>query len=216
MNCRRIVALGGALAVAGAATASATTVSVRVEGKNKTLLPATRVKSGSGVVTLAGHTCPAASGAGAVARAVHGAWSGKWFSGLMFEAIKILGETDNFTTTNSYWEIFVDNVASNTGICGVKLHRGEQILLAAVPATGTMFPLEVIAPSHVTKGQSFTVTVKAFDKHGKAKPLAGAKVGGATTGRHGTATITLTHTGKPVLTATRKGFIRAEARVRVS
>jgi hypothetical protein len=221
MNCRKMLALGGALVLAGAATASSavaagTTVSVRVEGKNKTLLSATQVKPRSGAVTISGKSCSSASGAGAVALATHGAWSGKWFS-FGLEVLKILGETDNFTTTKSYWELFVDNVASQGGVCNVKpLHRGEQILFAAVPATGTEFPLEVSAPAHVVAGHAFTVTVKAFNVRGKAKPLAGATVDGQTTSSHGRATITLTHTGTTSLTATSKGFIRAEAQVRVS
>jgi hypothetical protein len=221
MYCKKILALGGAFVLAGAATASTaaaagTTVTVRVEGKSKTLLPAKSVTAHGGVVRMDGHTCPGTSGAGALNAATHGAWSGKFFTGLGIEVLKILGETDSYTSTKSYWELFVNNVASQQGMCGITLHRGEQILFAAVPATGTEYPLEVIAPSHVSKGHAFTVTVKAWGAHGKAKPLAGAKVGGATTNRHGTATLTLTHTGKTTLTATSKGFIRAEAQLRVS
>jgi hypothetical protein len=219
MYCKKVLALSGALVLASAATASTAaaspSVSVRIEGKKKTLLPATVVKPGSGVVKVAGHTCPAAGGAGAVAKAIHGSWSGKWFS-FGFEVLKILGETDAFTTTKSYWELFVDNVSSQQGICDVKLHRGDQLLFAAVPANGTEFPLSVSAPSHVTKGHAFTVTVKAFNAAGKAKPLAGAKVGGAVTNSSGRATVMLTRAGKTLLTATGKGFIRAEAQVRVS
>ena len=221
MNCRHVLALGGALAVAGAATASSavaagTAVTVRVEGKNKTLLVATQVTPHSGLVKMGGHSCSAAGGAGALTIATHGAWSGKWFSGLGFQAEKILGETDDFTTTKTYWELFVNNKAATTGICGVKVQKGEQILFAAVPATGTEFPLEVSAPAHVTAAHAFTVTVKAFNANGKAKPLAGATVDGQSTNSHGRATITLTHKGKVTLTATSKGFIRAETRVRVS
>jgi hypothetical protein len=202
-------------ATAANAAAAGTTVTVRVEGKNKTLLPATRVTPHGGKVTISGKTCSAKTGAGAVALAVHNRWSGKWFS-FGFEAYKILGETDIFTSTKSYWELFVDNVSSQSGVCDVKLHKGEQILFAAVGATGTEFPLEVSAPAHASAGQSFTVTVKAFDAKGHAKPLAGAKVAGQTTDSNGHATVTLAHKGNDTLTATRKGFIRAEALVRVA
>jgi hypothetical protein len=218
MYCRRIITLGGAVLAMGAtasgALAAGTTVTVRVEGKNKTLLAAKSVTPHAGVVKKAGHSCTAASGAGALNVATHGAWSATWFSSLGFEVTKILGEADQFSTTHSYWEIFVGNVASQSGLCAIKLHRGEQILFAAVPATGTVFPLELTAPRSAAKGHAFTVTVKAFDAHGKAKALAGAKVNGATTNRQGRATITLTRSA--TLTAAKKGFIRAEAQVRVS
>jgi len=216
---KKILALGGALVLVGGATASSaaarTTVTVRVEGRNKTLLRATPVRPHSGVVKIDGHSCPAASGAGAVVLATHNSWSGKWFS-FGFEVFKILGETDNYTTTKSYWELFVDNVASQTGICNVTLHRGEQILFAAVPATGTEFPLSLRAPTHVSARHAFTVSVEAFDAAGKAKPLAGANVDGQTTDSHGRATITLAQRGKVTVTATSGGYIRTEAQVRVS
>jgi hypothetical protein len=221
MNRITVLALGGALTIAagmtasGAAAAGGPSVTVRIEGKKKTLLTATKVTPRSGTVKISGKTCPAGTGAGAVALATHGAWSGKWFSfGLQVE--KILGETNDFTTTKTYWELFVDNVASQTGICNVKPHRGEQILFAAVPATGTEFPLSLRAPAHATKAHAFTVTVKAFDAKGTATPLAGATVDGQSTDSHGHATITLAHSGKTTLSATAKGLIRAEAQVRVS
>jgi len=219
MHRKKLLAIGGALAVAAVMPAAnalaATKVTVRIEGKNKTLLPATVVTPHRGTVRMSGRGCPSATGAGAVALAVHGAWSGTWFS-FGFEATKILGETDKYSTTNSYWELFVNNVASQSGICDVKLKRGEQILFAAVPATGTEFPLELIAPRHATAGTAVRVTVKAFDAKGKAKPLARATVAGTTTDSNGTATVTLTHAGKVTLTAADKGYIRAEAQVRVS
>jgi hypothetical protein len=216
MNCKHVLALGGALTVAAAmpAVAGATKATVRVEGKTKTLLSTTTVQTHSGSVKIAGRSCASGS-AVAVALATHNAWAGKWFS-FGFEVTKILGETDSYTSTNSYWELFVDNVASQSGICDVALHPGEQILFAAVPASGTDYPLELSAPSHAGRSRAFTVTVKGFDAEGKAKPLAGATVDGQRTGSHGTATITLTHAGKTTLTASAKGYIRAEAQVRIA
>jgi hypothetical protein len=218
MHCKKIAALAGALLIAGLATASAAakpTVTVRIEGKNKTLLPATAVTPpGAGRVSLAGRSCPAATGAGALALATHSRVSGKW-SSLGLEVEKIFGESDDFTKTSSWWELFVNNVAATTGICDVKLHPGEQILFAAVPDKGTAYPLELRAPRQAKAGDPFTVTVRAFDAKGKAKALAGAKVDGQTTNAHGTARITLAHAGTVTLTATSKGHVRAEAQVHV-
>jgi hypothetical protein len=216
---KKVLALGGALVAAvaitaaDAAAAGATQVTVRVEGKNRTLLQSSTVTPHGGKVTVSGKSCSAASGAGAVALATHGSWAGKWFSfGLQVE--KILGETADFTKTKTYWELFVDNRASQSGICDVKLHQREQILFAVVPASGTVYPLGVSAPAHASAGRAFTVTVKGFNVKGKSTPLAGAKVAGHTTDSHGQATITLSHT--TTVTATAKGFVRAEALVRVS
>ena len=216
MHYKRLLALAGALTLAAAmpAAATATKVSVRIEGKRKTLLTTTTVQTRSGSVRIGGQSC-ASSAAAAVGLATHNAWGGKWFS-FGFEVTRILGETDNYSTTNSYWELFVDNVAAQSGICDVKVHPGEQLLFAAVPAAGTEYPLELNAPSHAGIGTAFTVTVKGFDAHGKAKPLAGATVDGHKTDSHGATTVTLASAGKTTLTATAKGYIRAEAQVRVS
>jgi hypothetical protein len=222
---KKILALGGAtvaLAVAGTpALAAGTAVTVRVEGLKRTLLAPKVVTPGSGVVRRNRHSCRASSGAGALQAATRGAWSGKWFSGLGFEVFKILGETDQFTTTKSYWELFVDNVAASSGICGVKLHRGEQLLFAAVPDTFAGYPLVLRAPAPATAGKPFTVKVDYVSPKGKLKPLARARVHAAglsaRTNGKGEARLTDKHAGTLTLRADHAGYIRAApVRVRVA
>ncbi len=207
---------GAALAVVAPsafAAKSAPTVTVRVEGLKKTLLAPKAVSTTGAAVTKGGHSCTGSSGAGALNRATHGHWSGKWFSGLGFEAYTILGETDQYTTTKSYWELFVNNIASSVGMCGVALHKGDQLMFAAVPDTPTEYPLRDSAPKTVKVGDTLKVKVVSFTPAGKAKPQAGAtvKIGSTTvkTNKHGVARFKPTKSGKLTVQASEKGWIRA-------
>ena len=60
-------------------------------------------------------------------------------------------------------------------------------------------------------GTAFTVKVVYYTAAGKAKPLTGVKIDGATTGANGIATITPTKQGKLRLKASAKGYIRSAA-----
>jgi Domain of unknown function (DUF4430) len=220
MHRKQVLALGGALVAAvaitavDAAAAGATKVSVRVEGASRTLLTATTVQTHSGSITkggVASGKCSAQSGMGALDAATHHNWVGTFSTSLKDYFIKgILGETDN--GPKLYWGIYVNNKSASTGACGVKLHAGDQLLFAAAPYPS--YPLALSAPAHASAGRAFTVTVKGFDAKGRSKALANATVAGHTTDSHGHATITLAHT--TTLTATAKGYVRAEALVRVS
>src|SRR5512135_7423 len=105
MHRKKVLALGGALVTAvamtasSAATAGATKVTVRVEGKNRTLLTAATVQTRSGWITKGGVApgkCSAGSGMGALDAATHHNWSGAFSASLKDYFIKgILGETDN-------------------------------------------------------------------------------------------------------------------------
>jgi hypothetical protein len=189
---------------------------IRIEGAKKTVLGSTPVSATGTVVKRGGHSCPGSSAAGALTRATHGHWSGKWFSGLGFEVFTIKRETDQFSTTHTYWELFVDNVAASAGMCSVKLHPGEHVLFAAVPANGTDYPLAINAPRTAAAGHAFTVKVRRFDAKGRAKPLAGAVVDGKRTARNGTVRITPAKTGTLIVRASKHGYIRDETTVKVS
>jgi hypothetical protein len=204
------------LALSSVALARQAPATIRIEGLNRTLLGATAVSTNGAAVRKGGHSCPGTSGAGALNRATRGHWSGKWFSGLGFEVFTVLGETDKFTTTNSYWELFVNNVAASVGMCGVHLRHGEQLLFAAVPANGIEYPLVLTAPRSALVGHPFTVRVTWINAKGKPKPLAGASVGGKHTNSHGIVHISPTHAGTLVLRTTKRGYIRTEAIVHVA
>jgi hypothetical protein len=215
--------------VPGALAAGGTTVTVRVEGLNRTLLATKTVTTHTGWITKYGAPkgdCPAMSAQGALDGATRHRWVGTWSTkyGPEYEITSILGETHSFSSTD-FWDIFVNNVPASAGACELNLHPGEQLLFAAVPDSGTAYPLALTAPASVTAGHSFTVKVVWFNGGGKSKPLAGARVSGigvqsALTNSRGLATIVDAHVGALVLHAGKKAakkyYVRAAATLRVS
>lgn len=224
---RRITLTGVSLAlVAGApaaALAAGTTVSVRVEGINRTLLPTKVVHTHPGSITKGGApagTCPATTAAGALNVATAGHWSGTYGTyGL--SVTQIFGEAHVFKASAPFWSIWVDNKFAPAGICGLTLHRGEQLLFAAVPARGTVYPLVLTGPRRATTGHRFTLKLTYFKGQGRARPVAGATVRGAglaraRTSAAGTVSVTPTRAGKLTYRAAKTGYIRsAAATVRV-
>jgi hypothetical protein len=227
---RHILALFGAIlaltlsSTAAALATSGPAVTVRVEGAKRTLLAPTIVHGRSGSITKGGAkkgACPASTAAGALDAATKHRWSGRWskkYQALLVTAI--LGEKH---TLNSklYWSVWVDNTYAQSGICGLELHSGEQLLFAAVPDSFSGSPLALKGPHRATAGHSLKVKVTSFTAKGKATALAGAQVSGsgaaAVTNSHGIATILPSKTGTLVLHAVDKGYIRAAPlRVRVT
>jgi hypothetical protein len=218
----RILAAAGtpvalAAVLAGPALAASPKVSVRVEGKSRTLLPTRSVTTpSSGSITKGGApkgSCPATSGAGALNVATHGNWGGKYSSGLGIEVTNILGETDVFAKGH-YWEIFVNDRAASVGICDQKLKPGNQLLFAAAPAKGTVFPIVLSIPAKATVGKPFAVKAFYFPgKSGKTKPLSGVKLKGVkgTTNAKGVATVTANTAGKLSIVGSKQNEIRSAA-----
>jgi hypothetical protein len=228
MSVRSTFALAGAslalvaapIAVAAAAgtasSAAGTSVSVRVEGVKHALLTPTTVHTHGGSITKAGApagVCPATNAAGALDVATHHRWNGSYSSssGLGIEVTQILGETDKYSPHGHYWEILINNKSAMAGICGLKLHAGDQLLFAAVPASGTVYPLSLSGPSKVTAGKAFTVRVSAYNAKGVAKPVAGVHVSGAShpSNAHGLVTVTESRRGTVRFTASGSGYIRS-------
>ncbi|HEY3947115.1 MAG TPA: prenyltransferase/squalene oxidase repeat-containing protein [Solirubrobacteraceae bacterium] len=219
-----VATLVGALALGVVSTALAAAsrpnVTIRIEGAKRTLVPGTTVRApGRGWITKDGAPkgkCPADSAAGALKLATHGAWSGTWSSKYDDYLIrKILGDTES--GAKSYWEILVNNVAASTGACQIKLRAGMRLLFAAMPLTGTGYPLVIKAPRTATAGAPLKVAVDYVNAKGAAKPLAGAIVrtsGGvtATTNTNGIVTMRPKHRGKVTLRAHKAGYVRAAAR----
>jgi hypothetical protein len=209
------IALLGAITAAIAAPAAALgtanrTVSVRVEGKTKTLLPATLAHLHAGSITKAGApkgACSSLSGAGALDSATHHRWNGSYSSKFQdYLVTSVLGEKHGGKTY--FWDIFVNNLAATTGVCGLKPHAGDQILFAAVPSTDFgAFPLLVVGIPHSPRaGHAFTVKVEYVNALGKKLPLSGARLTGkdfapVATGANGTATLTPTQSGTLTLQA---------------
>jgi hypothetical protein len=217
------IALLGAITAAVAAPAAALgaanhTVSVRVEGRSKTLLPAKLVHLHAGWITKGGvptGACSSLSGAGALDAAARHRWSGSYSTSQAdYFITKILGETHGGKTM--FWDIFVNNVAATTGACGIKTHAGGQILFAAVPSTDFGdYPIVITGAPHSAKsGHGFKVKVLYVNALGKKVALSGARLTGTdfaavATNASGSATITPLKSGKLTLgaqhSATKRG-----------
>jgi hypothetical protein len=204
--------------VAGASSSgSPATVTVRVEGLTKTLLVPATVTTHTGSITKDGTpagACPATSAAGALDVATHHDWSGSYDKSYGLEVISILGESHPFTPAKDYWEVFVNNVAAQAGVCDLSLHSGQQVLFAAVPDNGpSEYPIVVQVPKHATVGKAFAAKVAFYNAKGKRQPLAGATVSGAgksvKTSHAGTVRLTAKKAGTVVLKVSEKGYIRS-------
>jgi hypothetical protein len=221
MQLRRIFVLGGvtaAVVFVPASAALAAKVSVRVESKSKTLLSRT-VQTPNGSITKGGAPrglCPGSSAAGALNVAARGNWNGTFESSFNdYELTTILGEKWTFSSPN-YWGVWVNNKYASTGICEIKLKPKDQLLFAVDPAKHPEHPLGLTGPKKAKVGKPFNVKVVWYSDKGKAKPLRGVQITGATpknsvilTSKQGIAKITPRKAGKLKLLATTKGYIRS-------
>ena len=187
---------------------------MRVEGKNKTLLAQTAPLSGLATLSRGGHSCTANTGAAALQAATHGSWGGTWSSQYKdFEITKIKGETDSYSATKSYWEVFVDDKPASTGVCNLKLKGSDEILFAAVGNSekpGSPIAIKAITPAtSETAGQ---VVAVAYSSKGKAAPLAGATVtvGGKNVGKTNAKGIVNFEHASGTVVVSKTGYIRDE------
>jgi hypothetical protein len=211
------------LAPTVALAASGPKVTVRVEGRTRTLLAASVVQTQTGFVSRNGAprgACSATSAAGALDLATRHRWVGQYKSTYADYLVEsILGESQ--TGSAYYWGIWIDDRYASAGICGTKLRSGDQLLFAVDSVAHHEHPIELVTSRNARAGRSFSAKVIWFSDAGVAKPLAGARILGAgvnvVTNGHGTAKITASRSGTLVLRAARAQYIRAESvRVRVS
>jgi hypothetical protein len=219
---RRSLGLAAVIFAVAAAPAFAgpSPVTVRVEGATDTLIPRTALTTTTVPVNkdgVAGHDCTGTSAAGALEQASGGNWSGTWSSGLGYSVSAVKGETHTFGS-GQFWGFFVNDVLASSGICGVELQTGDNVLLAPISETATSFGvLRVSVPVTATLGQPFAVrvtrTTSDFTGGVTREPVAGATVsgGGASvaTGADGSAQIMLGTRGPTTLRATDSGDIRS-------
>ncbi|MGO9959231.1 MAG: hypothetical protein ACLP50_25220 [Solirubrobacteraceae bacterium] len=242
MHRRSILALGGAaltvalapgvaLARTAAAPAAsrtptataAATVSVRIEGAVRTLLPTRSITVPSGSVTRGGAPSGACRGdtvAGALNAATHGHWGGKYFIQYDDYVItSVLGDTPNPMV--GYWGVWVDNRFETTGACAIQLRGGDQILFAVDSTLQHEHPLGLSGPATATAGSVFRLKVVSYSDAGRATPLGGAQVTGAgltlVTNSRGFVSVDTHKTGTLSFDAGATGHIRAATlSVRVS
>lgn len=134
-----VVLICGAIAPAAlgsdvsAAHAVGPTVTVQVKSLKQTLLRPTVVRGRTGWITKGGTPrgkCSAASAAGALDAATHGRWTGQYYAsvaGIFVSSILGVKPSKPY-----YWSVFVNGRSSSTGICAIKLHRGQKLLFKLV------------------------------------------------------------------------------------
>jgi uncharacterized low-complexity protein len=201
-----------ACALPGAALA-APTVTVRVEGRDATLLPATRV-------TLGERPLPAGcANADSALAALDAATGGAYVTASNGVIQTILGETHAFATQD-YWAFWIrrgDRFTYGGAPCAERLADGDELEvhvdeLAQGTFLPTVFPIVVEGlPATVVPGAPVTVTVVEYRAptgtpgEGERTPRAGATVtlgaATATTDADGRATLTVPAAGPLTLRA---------------
>lgn len=220
LSLRSLGLLAVLLTLAVPSAAHAVTATVRIEGQSSTLLPRTTVTlPDSGTFKTAdGATCALNSVAGAIDAAVGSSgWDRMSFTST------ILGETHQFANSD-YWAEWVSEKFGG-GICTDIVRPGDRVLMLVDVSpppdySPTVFPLAITgAPSAVTAGQPFTVTVTEYRTTGTIgtgtpTPADGVTVtagpASATTGATGQATLTLPDAGTFAIRATRGTAGRSE------
>jgi hypothetical protein len=218
---RRLLGLA-AVGLAVAATAAPAfadgpaDVTVRVEGDADTLVPRTALTTTTALVVKDGtNACAGTSAAGALEQATAGDWSGPWFAGLGYSVAVIRGEEHAFGGDPEFWGLFLNDVLAAGGLCETQLQTGDSVLFAPIPEDGSPANVLVLSgvPATVAPGAPFTVSVARvtsdFNGAVTRQPVAGASVGGATTGADGTARIALSARGPAGLRATHGGDVRS-------
>ncbi|MCW2969021.1 MAG: hypothetical protein JWO23_148 [Solirubrobacterales bacterium] len=207
-----LAAIAASTVVLAAPAFAGPTVTVRVEGEQSTLLPATTVTLG---VPDPLNNCPANSVAAAINLATGGNWDHKSFTET------ILGETHSFAHSDT-WAEWVDYKWGG-GICNDLLNEGDEVVMVAdlePPPTfaASVLPLVVSEAPSVVPANS-PVSVKVSIVHlppgevppgsGTLEPAEGVTVSlgsvHVTTGPGGVANITPVGVGSQTLQATKAG-----------
>ncbi|HSD79775.1 MAG TPA: hypothetical protein VLB47_03910, partial [Solirubrobacteraceae bacterium] len=164
-----------AVLVPAAATQAAPAVSVRVEGVQRTLLPATSVAQSGQAPPVSG--CDGSSAGAALDRATGGDWDRQPF------ASTILGEAHDFSA-GDYWAEWIGRGGGfvfGAGLCSDELQAGDELLMlvdvtAAPDYASTAFPLAVRdVPARVAPGVPFTVRVRRWRPDAQGTPGSGVE-----------------------------------------
>jgi hypothetical protein len=215
------------LLVAVAQAGEPATVTVRVEGLNQTLLPATQVTTTAAPVIDDGnpaHACIGTSAMGALQLATN--WSGPWYAGSSeYEIFSIAGETHMFeegAPANYYWSFWLNETESSKGACGVEMHNGDRLLFfpacygEACPHNPAL-PLGIEAPASANVAEPVAVTVDRYSESGTPSPVEGARVEGAQeakiTAAGGHATLSFATPGEYTLRVSAPETVRTETTI---
>lgn len=200
-------------------------VTVRVEGKQQTLVEQVRLTTNTAPVNKSGkegESCSGTSIAGALEQATSGDWSGTYskdFGEYFVDTIK--GEKHGGDP--DYWTIWVNNKALMQGICATELQEGDEVLFfldfcdfdlqTYTCRNEPILPLELQIPAAAKRGDTVTAKVVRYDAAGKAEPVAGAQVRfagfSATTGSDGTVPVEVGVSGQQRMRAEKPGHARS-------
>lgn len=207
-----------ALACAPAAPAAPASVGVRVEGPAATIFDG-RVSTDAAELRAPadGNTPRACAGPSALtaldaaARAGGFAWDGTFSSDFLVTRIAGLGDATG--ATGPYWGFWTNLKASQVGGCAAPVTTGDEVLWAfdafgGPPDFSTKAALKLSGPATARVGAPVTVQVANGES---GAPVAGASVGGASTGADGKATVTFAAAGDQILKAEAPGAIRSRA-----
>lgn len=226
------VSLAVLMIVAPAASAAGpANVTLRAEGKDRTLVPRTALRTDLRNVNKsgkAGEDCTGTSAAGALEIGTAGEWKGDYFgSGSGYFVTSIKGEAPQGSEFFSFW---LNNRESQVGICQAELQEGDEVLffVARCDFNSTTFacdnppvlPLGLTAPRRAAPGSAFNVKVVEYATDGTPTAVAGATVESgtatATTGSDGVAALTLTDRGENSVRARKDNRARTAENVCVT
>lgn len=218
--CALALTLSAAVAIATATGASSTKgkgvlVDLRVVGKGNKVLTEEDLRTG----TTSIKTSPRANcfGAGSAGSGKSVTVKGATALGALAQASKttstlrpllitdafdfglgICGVGSSKVSGKASWYLKVNHKGATVGGDAVKLKAGDEVLWTLAPSYPYPNELALEAPERVDAGVPFGVRVVSYDEKGKKKPVAGAKIGGASdsfvSGADGRATVTLTAT----------------------
>ncbi len=221
----RVLALASVFVIALSASAvAATKVNVRVEGAKATLFEGNVSASAGSLLSNIGedrssHSCNVASNGGSGGAAATptrallaasemplgdrlGPIGFEWFESFTdFVVGRVGGEAP---IGDNYWQYWVNFKPGEVGACAAALKKGDKVLWAIAEYGAPALRLD--APTVARKGRAFNVRVISGTT---GKAVAGARVGGATTGANGFARLTLRSGSKRALGATKRGAIRS-------
>ncbi len=211
------LALVLSLSIATVAAAKGVSADLRVVGKGGKVLTEQTLSTG----TTAIKTSPQANcfGAGSAGSGKSVTIKGATALGLLGQASKSTAALRPLLVTDAFdfglgicgigaskvsgkasWYLKVNHKGATVGGDAVKLKPGDEVLWDLAPSYPYPNELALVAPERVETGVPFKVRVFSYDEKGKRKPVAGAKVAGASgagnavTDASGSATVTLTAT----------------------
>ena len=208
-------ALALCLALVVTASASATTATLRVVGKNGTVLAEGPVKSKNTTVKTSPKATCLGAGSGGSGKKV--ALQGNTALGLLADAaltnkaLRPLSLTDHYSfglgvcgvgkslgkAGGASWYLKVDHKGATKSGNKVKIKAGDEVLWDLAPSYPYPDELVLSAPQQASAGVPFAVHVFAYDEKGKHTPVKGATVTGADgpTDAKGVTMVTLSEPG---------------------